>query len=120
MSLSSLMNVKLTLQRATTTSDASGGTTRSFTDLLADIPCLADPATTKVIADYARRDMLVNYSVYTTTDLDALLPTGGVKINDRFTDGSLFYVVKASRKNANLQISNEVLYQMDCERISAG
>jgi hypothetical protein len=69
-----------------------------------------------VIADYARREMLVNYHIYTTADLDTLI-AGGVKLNDRFTDGSAFYVVKASRKNANLQISSEVLYQLDCERI---
>jgi hypothetical protein len=119
MSLSSLLDQKLTLQRAAITQDASGGTTRTFANILADIPCLPEPAAASVIADYARRDMLVNYTVYTTADLDSLI-TGGVKINDRLTDGGpVYYVIKTSRKNANSQISNEVLYQLDCEKISA-
>ena len=107
----------MNLERATITPDASGGSSRTFTQILASIPVFVEPATTKVIADYARRDMLVNYTLYTTADLDALI-SGGVKINDRFVDGSVHYVVKASRKNSNLQVSNEVLYQLDCERIS--
>lgn len=117
MSLSTLLSQTLTLQRAALTPDASGGTIRTFNNLLTDIPCLPEPASAKVIADYARRDMLVNYTLYTTTDLDTLI-TGGVQVNDRFTDGTNYYVVKASRKNANAQISSEVLYQVDCERIS--
>lgn len=118
MSLSSLLDQTMNLERATVTPDACGGSSRAYTQILAGIPVLAEPASTKTITDYARRDMLVNYSVYTTTDLDALLPAGGVKINDRLTDGSIYYVVKASRRNANLQISSEVLYQLDCERTS--
>jgi len=117
MSLSSLLDQTLSLQRATITQDASGGSTRTFAQILANIPCLPEPAAASVIADYARRDMLVNYTIYTTSDLDTLI-AGGVQVNDRFTDGSVYYVVKASRKNANSQISSEVLYQLDCERIS--
>jgi hypothetical protein len=44
MSLSSLMNLKLTLQRATVTPDASGGTTRTFTNLFSNsLPSLIFP-----------------------------------------------------------------------------
>ncbi len=115
MSLTALLDQSLTLERPTVTADASGGTVRTYGQLLAGVPCSVAPATAKVVADYARLDMVVNYHVYTTADLDSLV-SGGVKLNDRFTSGSVHYLVRAVKKSANAQITSEVLYQLDCER----
>lgn len=114
MSLSSLLDQSLTIERQTTTSDASGGATRSFSAILSKVACAVSPARASVVADYARRDMLVNYHVYTTTDLDSTV-SGGVGLTDRLTDGTRYYLVKAVLKSANALVSSEVLYRIDCE-----
>ena len=83
--------------------------------MLGNVPCAVQPASASIAADYSRRDMVVDSHVYTTADLDSLI-TGGVRLGDRFTDGAAFYLVKAVRKSANSAVSNEVLYQVDCEK----
>lgn len=115
MSLTALLDQSLTLERQSVSVDNSGGATRIFGQLLTNLPCMVEPASAKVVADYARLDMLVDYHVYTTADLDTLI-NGGVKLGDRFTDGSVYYLVKAVKRSANAQITNEVLYRVDCER----
>jgi hypothetical protein len=103
MSISTLLDKKLSLQRPALTRDASGGALRAYSSLLANIPCAIAPATAKIAADYARRDMIVDHHVYTTTDLDTLIP-GGVKLGDRFAEGAVFYLVKAVKKSANTAV----------------
>ncbi|MDB5353600.1 MAG: hypothetical protein JWN24_53 [Phycisphaerales bacterium] len=115
MSLSTLLDQRLSIQRQTITPDPSGGAGRSFSTLLTSVPCAVAPATAAVAADYARRDLVVDYHVYTTADFDSLIP-GGLGLRDRLTDGAVFYLVKAVRKSANAMVSNEVIYQIDCER----
>jgi hypothetical protein len=115
MSLTALLDQSLILERPALTTDASGGTLRTYSQLLANVPCSIAPATAKVVADYARLDMVVNYHVYTTADLEGLI-AGGVKLNDRLTAGSAHYLVRAVKKSANALITSEVLYQLDCER----
>ena len=115
MSLTALLDQNLAFERPAVTADASGGPLRTFATVLAGIPCSVAPATAKVVADYARLDMVVNYHVYTTADLDSLVP-GGPKLNDRLASGAVHYLVRAVKKSANAQITSEVLYQLDCER----
>jgi len=115
MSLTALLDQLLAYERPTISADASGGTTRAFAQLLPAVPCSVAPATAKVVADYARLDMLVNHHVYTTADLDALLP-GGPKLNDRLSAAGVHFLVRAVKKSANAQITSEVLYQLECER----
>ena len=115
MSLSSLLDQKLTLQRQTVTRDASGGLVRSFTQLLANVPATVCPASAKVAADYARRDMIIDHRIYTTTDLNAVI-SGGVRLGDRLTDGAVFYLVKAVKRTENKVISSEIVYEIDCEK----
>lgn len=117
MSLSTLLDQILTLQRQAITRDASGGAVRAFADLLKTVPCAVSPASAKVVSDYARRDMIVDHHVYTTADLDTLIPSG-VRLGDRFTDGTIFYLVKAVKKSANKQVSTEAVYEIDCEKRS--
>ena len=115
MSLTALLDQTLNLERPTLSADASGGTIRTFAAVLSNIPCSVAPASGLVVTDYARRDMIVDYSAYTTADLDTLVP-GGVKLGDRLTNGTVYYLVKDVKKNVNKQITSEVLYQLDCER----
>jgi hypothetical protein len=115
MSLTALLDQPLNLERATLSADASGGIIRTFAAALSNIPCAVAPASASVVTDYARRDMIVDYTAYTTTDLDTLVP-GGVKLGDRLTNGAVYYLIKDVKKNANKQITSEVLYQLDCER----
>ena len=117
MSLSSLLDQKLALQRQSITRDASGGLVRSFTQLLANLPCTVSPASARVVTDYARRDMIVDHHIFTTTDLDAVI-AGGVRLGDRFTDGVVFYLVKAVNRTENKVISSEIVYEIDCEKRS--
>lgn len=112
---SSLLDEFLTIQRQTIAPDASGGSTRSFAVAATNVPCAIAPASAAVTADYARRDMIVDCHVYTTANLDALLP-GGPRLGDRLTDGSIYYLVKGVQKFTNAMIANEPVYQMDCER----
>ncbi|HEY2589822.1 MAG TPA: hypothetical protein VGI81_29025 [Tepidisphaeraceae bacterium] len=115
MSLTALLDQKLTLERQAVTADASGGSVRAFAAVLNNVPCAVAPASAKVVSDYARRDMIVNYTIYTTLDLDVVVP-GGVALTDRLTDGTVYYLIKGVKRAANAQISSEVLYQLDCER----
>ncbi|HEX4794946.1 MAG TPA: hypothetical protein VH370_14190 [Humisphaera sp.] len=117
MSLNSLLDQSLSLQRPAFTTDASGGSSRSFSTLLANIPCAVSPARAAIVADYARRDMIVDHHVYTTADLDKLI-SGGVRLGDRLTDGSVFYLIKAVKRAANAMVSEQVVYEMDCEKRS--
>lgn len=117
MSISSLLDRKLVLQRATISRDASGGITRTYAALLSNIPASVAPATAQISADYARRDMIVNHHLYTTIDLDSAVPNG-VRLGDRLVDGSTYYMVKAVKKSSNAQISTDVMYQIDCEKIT--
>jgi len=114
MSLTALLDRTMNLERPTPYADGSGGTVRTFAAILTDVPCTVAPASASVVADYARLDMIVNYTLYTTTDLDTLV-TGGVSLGDRFTDGTVYYLVKAVKKSANGTITAEVLYEIDCE-----
>jgi hypothetical protein len=115
MSLSALLDQTFSYDRPTLTPDSSGGATRSYSQLLPTLPCAISPATAKVVSDYARLDMLVNYHVYTTANLDTLI-AGGPKLNDRLTSSTTHYLIKAVKKSANALVTNEVLYQLDCER----
>ena len=115
MSLTALLDRLLNYERQTPTADASGGTIRTFSAILTNVPCAIAPASASIAADYARRDMIVDYQVFTTTDLDTVVPTGA-KLGDRLTDGSVYYLIKAVKKSANKQITREVLYELDCER----
>jgi hypothetical protein len=115
MSLTALLDQSLNLERQTISADASGGTVRTFAAVLSNIPCAVGPASASVVTDNARRDMIVDYQAYTTTDLDTLVP-GGVKLGDRLTNGVVYYLVKDVKKSANKQITSELLYQLDCER----
>ena len=115
MSLSALLDQSFAYERPTPTPDPSGGSSRTYSQLLPTLPCAISPATTKVTTDYARLDMLVNYHVYTTADLDTLIP-GGPKLNDRLTSSTTHYLIKAVKKSANALVTNELLYQLDCER----
>jgi hypothetical protein len=115
MSITTLLDQRLSFQRQQISPDASGGSSRAFATLLSGVPCSISPASASIAADYARRDMVVDSHVYTTADLDSLL-AGGARLGDRFTDGTNFYLVKAVLKSANAAVSSEVLYQVDCER----
>lgn len=117
MSISALLDQSLTLQRPTVTSDASGGSVRAFNAILNNIPCAVSPASAAIAADYARRDMVVNYRIYTNLDLDSAV-SGGVQLGDRLTDGSHYYLVKAVKRSANALVTAEVLFEIDCERIN--
>jgi len=118
MSINSLLDQSFTLQRPSLAADASGGSTRTFATLLANIPSAISPARAAIVADYARRDMIVDHHVYTTADLDKLI-AGGVRLGDRFTDGSVLYLVKAVKRAANAMVSEQAVYQFDCERKSS-
>lgn len=116
MSISALLDQTLTMQRQTITRDGSGAAVRTFATILANVACAVSPAGASVVSDYARRDVVVTYHVFTSADLDTLV-TGGARIGDRLTDGARVYLVKAVKKSANSLVSAEPLYQLDCELI---
>jgi hypothetical protein len=118
MSISALLDKSFAYQRQSVATDASGGAVRTFATILSAVPCAVSPASAAVVADYARRDMIVTYQVYTNADLDNLV-SGGAKLGDRFTDGTRFYLVKDVKKSANALVTSEPLYQLDCELISS-
>jgi hypothetical protein len=116
MSISALLDQSLTLQRQAISRDSSGAAVRTFATILANVACAVGPASAAIVADYARRDVIVTYHVFTSADLDTLV-SGGANIGDRLTDGTRYYLVKAVLKSANSLVSAEPLYQLDCELI---
>ncbi len=114
--MSVLLDQSLSLQRQTISRDGSGAAVRTFATVLANVACAVSPAGASVVSDYARRDVIVTYHVFTNSDLDTLV-AGGAKLGDRLTDGTRVYLVKAVKKSANSIVSAEALYQLDCELI---
>ena len=115
MSLSALLDQSLSLQRATITADGSGAAVQ-VCDGIGERRVRGGAREHAVVVDYARRDVIVTYHVYTTADLDTLV-AGGANLGDRLTDGTRYYLVKAVRKSANSLVSADPLYQLDCELI---
>ena len=115
MSISILLDQRLSVERPRVTQDASGGASRAFDALVADVPCAIAPASSSVVSDYARRDMIVDYHIFTTANLDSLI-SGGLHLGDRLSVNGYFFLVKAVRKSSNSAVNTEPLFQIDCER----
>lgn len=114
MSVALLLDRRLTLQRATAAPDASGGSTRTFANLIG-LPCSVQAVSSKVAADYARRDLVVDHHVFTNVDLDSAI-SGGVRLGDRLTDGIAVYLVQGVLKSANANVTADIIFQLDCTR----
>jgi head-tail adaptor len=72
LSLASLLNKVVTVQRPIVTKDASGGATRNFADVdgQAEVPCSIQPVSDQERIRFASRQLQVTHSVYFARDLD--------------------------------------------------
>lgn len=101
MDIGDFLDRTVSIERQTTSADASGGTTRTFAVVASNVPAAIAPLSDRVMTDYARRQMEVDHAVY-------LMPVSGVtvKLGDRVNDGGTYYVVVGRKNwsNANLGI----------------
>ncbi len=88
-SLATLCRHSCTLQRQTTTKDASGGPVQSFSTIIAGVPCAIQPASPSVREQFARLQQIVEYTVYLTQDI-------GATTSDRIVDeyGNTYLLVE--------------------------
>lgn len=91
MSLNSMLRSTVTLQRKTTTKDASGGPVDTFANVAGAIavPCDVQPASANTRQRFARMQQEVDFSIYLSQDI-------GATSTDRLVDdaGNLYLVVE--------------------------
>lgn len=87
MSLASLCNHTATLQRPTASADAYGGESNSFSALLSDFACTVQPASGRLIEQFARLSMQISHTLYTPTDITS------ARAGDRVVFNSENYIV---------------------------
>jgi head-tail adaptor len=81
MSLKSMLRSSGTLQRQTSTKDASGGKTQAWATVTASVPCDIQPASGNLQFQYAQRHLVVTHQIFVASDI-------GARETDRFTSGS--------------------------------
>jgi hypothetical protein len=114
-----LLDRTMSIQRAVLTQDAGGGTVRTYGPLspALSVPCSLQSARAATVEWFLRRNIDVDYEIYTTSDLDVLM-SGGVKLTDAFVDGNgILYAVKGVKRDQNLIISPEPIYCIACQRV---
>lgn len=119
--IATLLTYSFTLQRSVQTQDASGGVSRTWSDVLQNVPLSVQPASARTVTNYAIRQQVVSHKLYTNIDMDAAASllggtVGGAKIGDRWSDGAgNYYLVKDYYKRFNPAITPEPLCVTDCE-----
>ncbi len=114
-----LLDRTMGIWRANLTQDAGGGTVRAYAALspAVNVPCSLQSARSATVEWFLRRNIDVDYEIYTTSDLDSLLD-GGPKLTDAFVDsGGVQYLVKGFKRDQNLILSPEPLYTIACYRV---
>jgi hypothetical protein len=114
-----LLDRTLSIQRAALSQDAGGGTVRTYAPLspAVSVPCSLQSARAATVEWFLRRNIEVDYEIYTTSDLDSLID-GGLKLTDAFVDGNgILYVVKGFKRDQNLILSPEPIYCIACQRV---
>jgi head-tail adaptor len=83
MSLLSMLRSKGTLQRSTSTKDASGGRTLAWSDVSGstDVRCDIQPASGSTVFKYAQMHIVVTHQILVAGDI-------GARADDRFTSGT--------------------------------
>lgn len=109
-----LIDTSLAYQDQSTAPDGTGGTTQSWAKVV-DFPCAIQPASSNTITLYAKRQITVTTAIYTTTDLNNIVPRG-INSGDRVTDGSTFWIIKGFQRQQNSILSPEPIYRIDCEQ----
>lgn len=93
MSQLSLCRTVATLQRETVLYDASGGQTKVWADLTADVPCDIQPASSQRVTVYAAKKIEVSHTIYLSQDVSA-------KATDRFVSGTRIFRIKGYKPSA--------------------
>ncbi len=115
---SALMDKTISVERATTTKDAGGGTLRSFASVASGLTASIQPMRGSEQDLYLRRNITVDTTIYTEADLATLL-TGGLKVEDRIIgpDGQKYVVRGGILPKSNTVISPVPLYQIACASV---
>lgn len=112
----SLFDQALSLERATTTQDNSGGTVREWAEQADGILCAVQPASSHTIDVYARREITVTHMIYSRAEINSLV-SGGLRENDRFVDAAgNYYLVRGIKRHSNLSLSLSLLYEIAAEQ----
>lgn len=84
----SLLTSLATIQRAVVSSDAVGGTVRTWPNRLTGVPCRISSVSAREQAEFSRADTVVTNKIYFGSDISLLK-------EDRVNVGSNSYLVKA-------------------------
>lgn len=110
MSLSDFLDKTLTLDRRANTKDDIGTPVAGgFSTIASGVACCLWPASARTVSEFAKRDMVVDHQIVTTTDI-------GARANDRITIGGGHYIVKAYSAYDNATISSSPLYMAAAEK----
>lgn len=95
-----------TVARNMLTAQSGGGRANAWVGLYVDRPCVIQPASAKIVEEYMRREIRVNFTIYFPDTLD-------LKANDRITAETIIYVYHGGG-----DMGGRVLYTIaHCERI---
>lgn len=87
MSLASMLRSIGTLQRSTSTKDASGGATKGAWSEVTTAACDIQPASSDVREQYMQQKLVVSHSVFVADDV-------GARAGDRWLFGTRYFLVQ--------------------------
>jgi hypothetical protein len=73
MSLAALCTHEADIESVTHAADTYGGQTATFAAFLSGVPCSLQPASGRIVEEFARRGMRVDFTMYSPTDISGAL-----------------------------------------------
>lgn len=119
MNVTRLMNALMNVERQAVAQNAKGGNVRTFATVASGVIFAVAPADLTLVAQYGRRNVDIDYVLYTSAPLEKLIPADashapGVNLNDQVVGGGELYLVNGMLKNSNPRIG--LLYELHCFR----
>ena len=126
MALSDLCDRLLTISRETITQTTGSAVKRTFAPVVTGVAFAVAPAADRLVETYARRNVRIDFTLYTADLLTTLIPAAGstragVLLNDRITDpvtGDV-YIVMAVLPYFNGRVSDQSVTVIHCSTLDS-
>jgi hypothetical protein len=110
-----LLDQTVAYQRSTPAPDGGGGVTRTWVTKIAGMICSIQSARSDTVYWFQQRGIRIDWSVYTTVDINAILGSPATPGDRLLTSSGSNLVVMGVKRDQNFVISPEPIYQLDCQ-----